>query len=374
MKIVKIAHLTSVHHYNDTRIFYRYCKKLAFKGVDVMLFACTSHSFVEDGVRVYSLGVRGKLLRRLFITLPYALFSLLSYKPTIIHLHDPELLLLAPIFRLFGIRVVYDVHEDNFDNILQKKTILPILRLPVAAVVAFVEYLSSLYCHIIVAERYYKERFPESVLALNYPDSSYINSFEEDLRNLQLEGHSVIDLNEFSSEFNWFIYSGNVTIERGALTQLKILTESECAAIFYIGRCDKQTYALIQQWLFDSGICGSRFKLVGLEFHVPQSLITYYQLNVAWFAGLAIFPDSPFYRRKELTKFYEYYNARIPILCSDFLVWNKFVSDHSAGVVYQPGWMLDLAKVRAKLSDNPHIDFDWSQQLCDVMNLVYKIS
>ncbi|MCE7896768.1 MAG: glycosyl transferase, partial [Gammaproteobacteria bacterium PRO8] len=51
---------------------------------------------------------------------------------------------------------------------------------------------------------------------------------------------------------------------------------------------------------------------------MPFSEITKAYLEGGWRWGLALFPDTPHYRDKELTKFFEYMSFRIPIICSDF--------------------------------------------------------
>ena len=56
-----------------------------------------------------------------------------------------------------------------------------------------------------------------------------------------------------------------------------------------------------------------------------------------WTAALALFPDSPHVREKELTKFFEYMAAGLPIVCSDFPVWRELVERTGAGICVAPG-------------------------------------
>ena len=59
-------------------------------------------------------------------------------------------------------------------------------------------------------------------------------------------------------------------------------------------------------------------------------------MHAAWTAGLALFPDTPHYREKELTKFFEYMAAGLPIICSDFPVWRELVERHRLGLCVDP--------------------------------------
>ena len=55
-----------------------------------------------------------------------------------------------------------------------------------------------------------------------------------------------------------------------------------------------------------------------------------------WLAGLAIFPPNPHYYEKELTKFFEYMGAGLPIVCSDFPAWRTLMAETGAGICVDP--------------------------------------
>jgi glycosyltransferase involved in cell wall biosynthesis len=73
--------------------------------------------------------------------------------------------------------------------------------------------------------------------------------------------------------------------------------------------------------------------------------------------GLALFRDNPNAAGVILTKFYEYLHYGLPILCSDFPLWRRFVERHDCGAVVPPGdaeaafdvlarWAADPARYR----------------------------
>jgi glycosyltransferase involved in cell wall biosynthesis len=70
--------------------------------------------------------------------------------------------------------------------------------------------------------------------------------------------------------------------------------------------------------------------------HVPHGRIVA-AYREPWTAALALFPDSPHVREKELTKFFEYMAAGLPIVCSDFPAWRDLVERTGAGVCVPPG-------------------------------------
>src|SRR5690625_7060450 len=78
-----------------------------------------------------------------------------------------------------------------------------------------------------------------------------------------------------------------------------------------------------------------------LEFHGIDKFIPLEEndkeyTNEKWLAGLAIFPPTEHYRKKELTKFFEYMNAGLPIISSDFPVWKEFMDTYECGIAVDP--------------------------------------
>ena len=359
----KIVHITTVHRMRDTRIFYRYCKSLSDEGYSVNLI-CPSDdpsfapgsSHVVDEINVNFLRARSDKYSRIVLNIPLIIKKLSETKPDVIHFHDPELLLLIPIFLIFTRKLVYDVHEDNFENILQKKSIPLVLRIILSRLIRTLELFSSKFSSQVIAERYYHDFLPSSIEALNYP-SAYQSC---------IGGQCHYDLSMLNSTYNWFLYTGNVSIERGALLQLEVLLDNSKNAIFYAGYCQSSVYSAIEDWLERHKISKDRFVLEGYEKFVDQKCINYIQKGYPWVAGIAIFPYSDFYNKKELTKFFEYYNACLPILCADFVEWKKFVNKYECGAVYESGYMQRLKNKKFNFTCNR---FNWSDELKKVITI-----
>jgi glycosyltransferase involved in cell wall biosynthesis len=145
---VRIVHMTSAHPPFDTRIFFHECRSLVGR-FDVVLIAPEPGTDERDGVRLVGVP-RGRTRRqRWFRAVPRVLVAALRERPAIYHFHDPELLPVAVVLRLFGQRVVFDVHE-HFSEIAN--TVLPprLRRIGRLFVVLAVERLPRLVCHRIV--------------------------------------------------------------------------------------------------------------------------------------------------------------------------------------------------------------------------------
>jgi len=307
------------------RIFHKECVSLADEGYEVNLIAPVNKSFVEKGVKVLPAGRPKNRISRLFITIPRLVFKALRSNAKIFHFHDPELLLIAPILRLSGAKVIYDVHEDYLTSIPTKAYIPRLIRGPLAKVAGFLELFAAKFCHKIIAEKYYRERFTDATEILNYPLSSEPDSTPAE-----------VDCSIFDSKFDWLLYSGNITSDRGALTHIRFLEVCDNIAIAYIGRCRSSLAELIYSELAKKGIDLGRVKIIGIDEYVAPEIIANYTHKCRWLAGIALFPYSEHYEKKELTKFFEYMSAGLPVISTDFDAWRNVIEENKCGFCISP--------------------------------------
>lgn len=128
---LRICVLTSIHQPFDGRIFHRECKTLAQAGYQVTLIAPADFERQErDGITV--LGVPRPASRYQRPLIWWRLYRLIRrLRPDVIHFHDPELLMLVPLFRMTlgrNVKIVYDVHEYFVDSLAEKYWIPSRLR------------------------------------------------------------------------------------------------------------------------------------------------------------------------------------------------------------------------------------------------------
>ena len=116
---VKVLHLTTVHPATDNRIFHKECRSLAEAGYEVHLAAAgtVTPSF---GVQTFPLRpIPDSRLRR-FATGPTRGLAVVGASDfDILHFHDPELLPVGILAARRGTRVVWDSHEDYFEQFRQ---------------------------------------------------------------------------------------------------------------------------------------------------------------------------------------------------------------------------------------------------------------
>lgn len=331
-----VVHITTVHHPYDTRIYYKECISLYKAGYNVTLIAPEIRGFKKDKVNIIPIKKYRNRLLRMFLTTVQAYKKARDIKADYYHIHDPELLPVARILKKDDNVVIYDIHEDYETSILQKKYIIKPIRKIVALSYRVVERILTRKLELCLAEKYYKRKYPKGICILNYP------ILNDKITSLQIEQKQNKNL----------IYTGNVTIDRGALLHASLPLIDTNVSVHFVGKCDSR---LANQMYDIAGSRKNQLFIKGIDRFVPREEIDNQYISHDWLAGLALFPPTDHYRQKELTKFFEYMMAGIPILCSDFPVWKRFVEKYACGIAVNPLNELEIKCALKYLKENPKI-------------------
>ena len=171
---LRVAMLTSVHPPGYTRVFYREALSAVAAGHEVHLVAPGARGAMVEGVRCHGLprfgGRAGRPLRW-----PVLLWKAWRLRADVYHLHDPELLPWAVLFRWARRRpVIYDCHEFVAEDIRTKHWIPRPLRRPLAAAFdRFERWAAGRLDAVIAVTGEMADQFrrvqPETVLVRNLP-------------------------------------------------------------------------------------------------------------------------------------------------------------------------------------------------------------
>lgn len=308
------VHVSTVHQWNDPRVLAKECRSLSDAGYKVGLIITAPETHQMYGVDLIGLKRRRNRWLRMTLGVLEAGRHVFRSGAHIVHFHDPELIPLGLVARLFGYQVIFDVHEDYVTSIKTvSKTIPQGLRGGFSTGYRLTIPLQKKAFHIIIAERYYSETYPEATPVLNYPDLRLFSRF----RSLERSAPEAIKL----------LYTGNVTLARGARNHAALVEALPDAQLTMIGRCQGDLIGDLQA---QPGV-----SLANDGAFAPFEDIVEAYSN-AWTAALAVFPYSDHYTRKALTKIYEYAAAGIPVICSDFPVWKELVGDNDLGLCVPP--------------------------------------
>ncbi|MCF7953990.1 MAG: glycosyltransferase, partial [Spirochaetales bacterium] len=326
-------HISTVHRAIDPRIRLKQLRTITNYGFEAYLVTADPAASYDDGVRVLSIADRehGRW-RRVCITAPLAIWKALRIPAEIYHFHDPELLPWAWLLLLRRVPVIYDVHED-YSLALNQKFYLPMrLRRLGSAGIGKLEKALAAPFSIIIAEHCYKKRFPKSWEILNYPSRELVE------RGDALDPSST-----------HLLYTGNITIERGVLNLVRLVRELPEIELTLAGECKAPVLEKIRELI---GSAADRLHIVGEGRFVPFEEIQALYTEKRWLAGIVLISESEHYREKQLTKFFEYMAAGLPIIASDFPAWRKLIEDQGVGFCVDPEDMGEVKKTIRYLNEH----------------------
>lgn len=319
----RVLHVSSAHSLLDNRIVEKECRSLAEAGFQV---ACVGlprgegagSRALPDGLELVELPRPAGRLARAFSGGRRCLAIALARQPDIVHFHDPELVPWMLVLAARGRRVVFDVHEDYTTAVDRSGWIPRPLKPAFAAAWRLVEAVCRRAFTIVIAERYYARRFPDATPVLNYPRTDQFAALLDGARPPP-PAHPRL------------LYTGDVTLARGAGLCAQLAAAMPEAEVRLVGRTDP---ALARELERIAGPAG-RLTIDGIGAWLPFARIVE-AYREPWTAGLAVMPDSPHYRDKELTKFFEYMAAGLPVIASDFPVWRELFASTGAGICVDP--------------------------------------
>ncbi|WP_339461951.1 glycosyltransferase family 4 protein [Pseudomonas sp. EA_105y_Pfl2_R69] len=331
----KIAHITTVHSRSDSRIFSKQCATLAAANFGtVALFVADGQGDSESqGVKIFDIGRSEGRLRR-FLSGSYKMFKALrGYKADVVHFHDSELIPLGLTLRAFGVKVVYDVHEDLPRDILIKEYIPYFLRRLISSAAEFVEWVGGqFFSGIVTATPVIASRFPskKTLVVCNFPIQ------EEFALNCELA---------YPARPKSFCYVGTISEARGPLELVNAMAimPSDCrltlAGSFNTQELECKARSL-KGW--------ARVYFLGWVSRKDVS-----QVLGASRAGMVTLLPTQTHLDSYPIKLFEYMAAGLPVVASDFPLWRDILEGVECAVFVDPANPGEIAKAMKWLLDNP---------------------
>lgn len=327
MKI--ITHVTTVHPIYDTRIFKKMCSSLVDSGYKVNLIVTHNIATQIDGVNIIPLPeIKNRFLRIIFKPC-LAFFKAIHIKSDIYHFHDPELITMGLMLKLFRKKVIYDVHEDVSSQMLHKQWLPKIIRSPLSSIFDRFEKFSSVFFDgIVTATPYILARFfkispkTKKICINNYP--------------------IVRKLEKPYKEKNHILYIGGITKERAALEMVQSI-DAEVMQLILIGPAYPESLLKVLE---------KEKNWKNVEY-LPS---LYNDKKYAYFhkssLGLCLFHDLPNHTRALPNKILEYWERGLPVLASDFSYWKEFYGPYGGIEFVDPTSSKEVnKKLKEMLSD-----------------------
>ena len=309
----KIVIFSSVHPYDDSRVFHKEAVSLAKAGYHVELHAVADFEHKEEqSVQIF--GVKRRSRWKRFVS-GYELYQrALKSGADLFHFHDPELLPWGYlIHRRTGKPVIYDAHEDLPKQIYTKSWIPKPLRGLVSKIVKVVEkgFAKRLTAVVTVVEAI-EERFKEGgvkrvQIIKNYP--------------LFVPGVEKVD-----DGVNRILYVGGISYLRGykeMIQMMDYLPQHLNAELHLIGPLQ-----YIKEE--DRNEEELRQKNIYLHGRIP------FQEVLNWYAkgkiGLVCLHPVENYLHALPIKLFEYMSMGLPQIVTDIPLWREIIESSKSGL------------------------------------------
>jgi glycosyltransferase involved in cell wall biosynthesis len=317
----------------DTRIYIKECLSLSSMGLEVHLIAPSSDSNPTKGVVFHGVSTSR---RTRFLRMTKTIFDVfknaLNVDADIYHFHDPELIAVGLLFKMRGKKVIYDVHEDVPRQILNKSYIPFFLRRGTANIFQYFENAAAPYFDALVtATPFIRDRF----LALG------CNAV--DVNNYPILGEFPESQISWDSKFPAVCYAGSIASIRGIFEMIEAVSRTNVQLLL----AGKFAYAQER----DRAIKLSGWKSVRELGYLDRVEVS--QTLSRTIAGLVVLHPVINYLDALPVKMFEYMAAGIPVIASNFPLWQKIIEDNQCGICIDPLNPEDLAKAIQWLIEHP---------------------
>ncbi len=284
----------------------------------------TTDQVPDSVIQTYGLGTFNRLsFKRLFASFK-VLRLLFQLQPTLAIACTHELLIPFLLYKILhpSTKLVYDLQENYYLNILHTKAFPFLIRWPIALWVRLKERLTlPFFSQVIAAENCYLSEMP------------FIES-----KAVVVANKAVVDpilaaarKNTVLKERTCLLYSGTISPEYGIYEAIDLAEKLHAAdSSFYlriVGYCADQKE---QKKLHD--YIGDKSFVEALPFDQP---IAHKEILKAireadW--GLVAYRDNAATRHRIPTKLYEYISHQLPVLSTTNQTWQELVTAYDAGL------------------------------------------
>lgn len=341
-----VVHLSSVHPPFDTRIFINECRSLAQHGYDVSLIIVHDKDERIDNIALQHIKKKqtGRIRRMVFTT--WQVYKKAKKaKADLYHFHDAELIPIAILLRLGGAKIIYDIHEDLPLQIQSKHYLHPVFKFPLALLAKTAEWISTriFFTGIVAATPDIARRFAmdKTIIVQNFPRLEEIIDTKSNILHTNQE--------------NNICYIGGISKERGIFEIVKSMALLKTS----------QTKLLLAGSFFSSQIqqkitSENGWENVNYLGHINRTQVIE-QLNKSR-CGLVILHPTKAYLTSYPVKMFEYMAAGLPIIASNFSLWQEILNPFDCAIFVDPTDTNEISKAIDWILQNPDKAYEMGQR------------
>lgn len=313
--------LSTVHSLEDARIFYKEAVSIKKKFENVTI--CIPHKFDEiftkENITVQPLPIPINRFDRVFRLQYILLRKIPKSRYSIIHFHDPELILLCFILKkIYGIKIIFDVHENVIASIDVRTWIPKSMKKIVSFLYQKLEhYFSKSFDTIIIAEKSYREIYgSRAVEILNYPVID---------KNIEIKSKTI-------DNGITFVYGGNITEVRGIWQILQsfnmIVSQNNKCKLYLVGKIEtKELTEKIKNYINQNSLVSNVILTGKVNIHELYDIINNSYL------GFALLSEVEHHTGKLPGKIFDYMIWGVPVIVSNFDIYRPYISQKNTGIM-----------------------------------------
>lgn len=331
--MTKVVHLTSVHIPSDTRIFHKECKTLVEAGYEVVLIVPNSKNDVISGIRIHSVDKPKNRGKRIKQTIWKVLQAALDEDADIYHFHDPELIFIGLILKAKGKKVIYDVHEDVPRQMLAKWYIPNNFRTISAKFVEWIENSAAQrFDGVVAATSFIRERFLK------------IGCHAIDLNNFPILNELYLPETNWEEKESSVCYVGVIWDKRGLFEIVEAIGLTDANLLLggnFAVSTQKDKAMIMPGWA----------NVEELGYLNRKEIANVLSRSMA---GLVVLHPIINYLDALPVKMFEYMCAGIPVIASNFPLWQEIVEGNECGICVDPMDAKAVAEAIQWIIDNPN--------------------
>jgi glycosyltransferase involved in cell wall biosynthesis len=329
----KICHITTLHPRYDVRIFHKECKSLSKKYEVHLIVADGKGEELKEGVYIHDVGLRQvSRMKRAVLDSKKAFLLAIELECELYHFHDPELTSIGQKLKKTGKKVIYDTHEDLPRQIESKPYLPKWLRPILSKIVEWQENKAAKkFDFICTATPFIRERFLE------------INPNTIDINNYPMVEELDVKI-EWEEKKNEICYVGGLSKVRGIKELVKALVYIDGVKLNLAGAFSepefKEELVSISAWE----------KVNFLGYLNRNEISATFARSKAGIVGLH--PVSN-YLDSLPVKMFEYMIAGLPVIASNFPLWETIINTNKCGICIDPLSPEEISDAIRYILENP---------------------
>lgn len=328
----KVCHLTSVHTKNDIRIYHKECLTLIKAGYDVFLVVQNNKDEESNGVKIIGIDTPTNRKGRMTRIVRQVYRRALECDADIYHFHDPELIPVGVRLKKRGKKVIYDVHEDFSEDILNKEWIPALVRKTIATVFDRIErYAVQKFDGVITATPKIRKKFVS------------LNSNVVDINNYPIINDTAAGSCKTTVNDNNVIYIGAIGSIRGIFEMVRALEYTNATLVLVGTFTSQKDYDLARSM--------KGWERVDYRGQVERSEIR--KILSESVAGLVLFHPGPNHDDSQPNKLFEYMEVGLPVIGSNFPLWKDIIEKNNCGLCVNPLDPYEIADAIKWVIENP---------------------